>query len=162
MRWSSFFILAYLAVAVQSGLGGYARIGNASPDLVLLAAVFLCLNAPRDAALIGCFVLGLIHDLLTLQPPGTYALGYGLLGLLAVSARDELPRHHPLTHALLALIGGAITAFILAVRGWIHPPGAGFGTGILSAIYTAVLAPLLVWCLQRFRRAFAFGPQRRR
>jgi rod shape-determining protein MreD len=162
MRWLRFFILAYVAVALQSGLGGYVQVHGAAPDLVLMAVVFICLNAPRDAALLGCFVLGLIHDLLTLQPPGTYALAYGLFGLLAVKARDELPRNHPLSHAMLALIGGLITAFILSARGWIRPPGASLWTGVLSAVYTAVLAPVLIWMLQRFRKAFSFAPQRRR
>jgi rod shape-determining protein MreD len=162
VRWFTFFILAYVAVALQSGLGGYVQIHGAVPDLVLLAVIFICLNAPRDAALLGCFVLGLIQDLLTLQPPGTYALAYGLFGLLAVKAREELPRQHPLSHAGLALIGGLITGFILAARGWVRPPGASLWTGILSAVYTAILAPAVIWGLQRFRRAFSFAPQRRR
>lgn len=162
MRWISFFILAYLAVAIQSGLGGFVQIGGAAPDLVLLAAVFLCLNAPADAALLGCFMLGLVHDLLTLQPLGSYALGYGLFALFAVKAREELPRRHPLSHAALALIGGLITGVILVVRGWVRPPGMLISTALISAIYTAVIAPILVWVLQRFSRLFAFAPQRRR
>jgi rod shape-determining protein MreD len=162
VRWLTFFILAYVAVALQSGLGGFVQINGASPDLVLIAVVFICLNAPRDAALLGCFVLGLIHDLLTLQPPGTYALAYGLFALLAVKAREELPRNHPLSQATLALIGGLITAFILSARGWVRPPGASLWTGMLGAVYTAILSPVLIWILQRFRRAFSFAPQRRR
>lgn len=161
MRWPAFFILAYLAVAIQSGLAGYVHIGGAAPDLVLLAAVFLCLNAPTDAALLGCFVLGLAHDMLTLQPIGSYALAYGLFGLLAVKAREELPRHHPLSHAALALAGGLITGAILVVRDWIRPPGMAVSTAFVSAVYTAILAPILVWALQRFARLFTFTPQRR-
>lgn len=162
MRWLSFFILAYLAVAIQSGLGGYAQIHGASPDLVLLAAVFLCLNAPADAALLGCFILGLVHDLLTLQPLGSYALAYGLFALLAVKAREELPRRSPLSHAILALVGGLITGAILVLQGWIHPPGLSLLPAFISALYTAILAPVIVWILQRFGRLFAFAPQRRR
>jgi hypothetical protein len=33
---------------------------------------------------------------------------------------------------------------------------------MLGALYTAILSPVLIWILQRFRRAFSFAPQRRR
>ena len=53
MRWWSFAILAYVAVAVHLGLGGYANWGTLSPNLVLPVAVFIAINARREPALLA-------------------------------------------------------------------------------------------------------------
>ena len=102
MRWLAYVILAYIAIAVQIGLGPYVRYRGAQPNLVLLAAVFIALNAPRDAALLGCFCMGVLQDLVTQQPPGLFALSYGLTAMVAVSVHQVVYREHPLTHFLVA------------------------------------------------------------
>ena len=178
MRWFAYFILAYVAIAVQIGLGPYLRYRGAAPNLVLLAAVFIALNAPRDAALLGCFCMGLLQDLVSQQAPGLFALSYGLTAMLAVAAHQVVYREHPLSHFTLALVGGLITAAVLLLHAWIHPaaPKAIAPDGVtgLAAIrlspgveftrvaYTAALAPVVIGLLQRSRRLFAFQPQRRK
>ena len=82
MRWLSYFILGYLAVALQIGLAPYLAYRGAVPNFVLLAAIFIAVNAPREAALLGCFMLGAMQDLVTQQPPGLFAFSYGLVSLL--------------------------------------------------------------------------------
>jgi rod shape-determining protein MreD len=178
LRWFTYVILAYLAIAVQIGLGTFVRYRGAEPNFVLLAALFIALNAPRDAALLGCFCLGVLQDLVTQQPPGLFALSYGFTGMLAVSAHQVVYRERALTHFALALIGGMLTAAVLLLHGWIHPDAARAagpdGTTALNAIrlsptteltralYTALLAPVVIGLLQRSRRSFAFQPQRRK
>jgi rod shape-determining protein MreD len=181
MRWLAYFILAYVAIGVQIGLGPYVQYRGAQPNFVLLAAVFVGLNAPRDAALLGCFCMGLIQDLVTQQPPGLFALSYGLTGLVVVGSHHVLQREHWLTHLVLALVGGLLTALVLVLHAWAHPdvprgsaPGAAAGattlpairlsagTEFVRALYTAALAPLVLGLLQRGRRFFAFQPQRRK
>ena len=56
----------------------------APPNLVLLAALFVALNAPRKSALLGCFAMGLMQDLLTQQTLGLYALSYGMVGVMVI------------------------------------------------------------------------------
>src|SRR5256885_17206422 len=104
MRWLAYFILAYLAIAVQIGLGPFMRYHEAQPNFVLLAGIFIALNAPRDAALLGCFCMGLIQDLVTQQPPGLFALSYGLTALVVVGSHHVVNREHPLTHFGMTLI----------------------------------------------------------
>jgi rod shape-determining protein MreD len=187
MRWITYFILAYLALGLQVGLGNYVSYQGAAPNLVLLAVVFIAINAPRDAALLGCFGLGVMHDLLTQQPPGLFALGYGLVGLMIAGTHHVVYREHPLTHFSMALVAGIVVGIIVLLNGWIHPPGArgsewvGSGGGpspavevavsavrpspgmeFTRALYTAVLAPVVLGLLQRLKRAFAFQPQRRK
>jgi rod shape-determining protein MreD len=178
MRWLAYSILAYVAIALQIGLGPLLRWRGAQPNLVLLAAVFVALNAPRDAALLGCFIMGLLQDLLSQQPPGLFALSYGLTAVLATAAHHVVAREHPLTHFIVALAGGLVTAAVLLLHAWVHPasPAAFAPDGVsrLGAVrpsagveftrvmYTALLAPVAVGLLQRSRRAFAFQPQRRK
>jgi rod shape-determining protein MreD len=178
MRWLAYFILAYVAIALQIGLGPFLRYKGAQPNLVLLAAVFIALNAPRDAALLGCFCMGLFQDLLTQQPPGLFALSYGLTAMLAVSVNQVVYREHPLTHFSVALVGGLLTMTVLLIHGLIHPAAArsvapdgvtmlpairpAAGVEFVRAVYTAVLAPVVIGLLQRSRKVFAFQPQRRK
>ena len=179
MRWLPYFILAYVAIAVQIGLGAFVRYHGAQPNFVLLAVVFIALHAPRDAALLGCFCMGLLQDLVTQQPPGLYALSYGLAGIVVAGSHHAVSKEHPLSHFALALVGGLLTATVLVVHGWVRPDapavpgGAGgaatlpairlpAGTQYASALYTALLAPVILGLLQRTRRFFAFQPQRRK
>jgi rod shape-determining protein MreD len=178
MRWFAYFILAYVAVALQIGLSPFVQYRGAAPNLVLLAAVFIALNAPRDAALLGCFCLGVMQDLVTQQQLGLFALSYGLMGLVVFGLHQVVYREHPLTHFSMALVGGVITTCMLLVHGWIHPPSpavpASPGQPALQAIrlspatefvragYTAVLAPFVLGVLQRVKKVFAFQPQRRK
>lgn len=177
MRWMAYFILAYLALGFQIGLGGFIHVWNAAPNLVLLAAIFIAINAPQEAALLGCFCMGLMQDLVTQSPLGVYAMAYGLVAMFVVSTQQLVYHEHPLTHVSLALVGGAVTSTVLWVQGWVHPPGPAMtlpdGTLVAavrlaplvlfkSVLYTAVVAPLLLGGLQRIRRVFAFDPPRRR
>src|SRR2546421_83322 len=84
MRWISYFILAYLIIAIQMALAGYLRWGQASPNLVLPAAVFIAINARREHALIGAFGLGFLQDLFSQHPLGLYAFAFGMVVLFVV------------------------------------------------------------------------------
>lgn len=186
MRWLTYFILAYVALGLQVGLGQYVSYQGATPNFALIAAVFIAINAPRDMALLGCFGMGLMHDLLTHQPPGLFALAYGLVGLMATGSQQVVYRDHPLTHFAVTLAGGVVVAVVVLLNGWIQPPGAaesvwvGGGGSVPAAqvalravrpspaaeftraVYTAVLAPAVLWVLTRMRRGFAFQAPRRK
>ena len=169
MRWLTYFILAYLALGMQVGLGDYVSYQGATPNFVLLAAIFIAINAPRDAALLGASRMGAMHDLLTQQPPGLFALAYGLVGLMVAGTQPgRLPRA-PADALFDGAGGGIVVAVILLVHSWIHPPGprlttcVGGGAGprqhagdprrrtrpspateLLRAVYTAMLAPFVI------------------
>jgi len=162
VRWISYFILAYIALGMQVGLRAYIGVNGAPPNLVLLAAIFIAINAPRDAALLGCFGLGLMQDLLTLEPVGLYAFAYGLIGMFVVNTQQLVYREHPLTHFTLALIGGLMTTLLIVIKGLIHPPMTPPTLLFTTMIYTAVLAPFVLGALQRVKRIFSFQPPRRK
>jgi rod shape-determining protein MreD len=177
MRIIPYILLAYLMLGLQIGMSPFTAFHGASPNLALLAVLFIALNAPRDAALIGCFCIGLLQDLLTVQQPGLYAFSYGIFAMLVVALHQSVNRTHPLTHFVLALVGGLLTAFVLIVHSWIHPAAGPLvvdGKVLLRAaripasieftraVYTAVLAPLVLWALEKIRGLFAFQPGKRK
>lgn len=176
MRWFAYFILAYLILGLQLGLGAHMQFRGAAPNLVLLVVVFISLNAPRDEAMLGSLLLGAMQDLVTLQPMGLYALSYGLVAMLITSAGQLTFREHPLTQVVMTLLGGAITAIILVLHGWIHPLSSARHEGdllirsvhqsprllLVSLFYTALLAPILLGLLQRMQWMFSFQPTRRK
>src|SRR5436305_14664380 len=106
MRWLPFFILAYVMLGVQVGLSGFDQVYRGRPNFVLLAVVFIAVNAHRDAGLLGCFLLGLMQDLLTQSPLGLNAMAYGAIGMLVIGLQEVVYREHFLTHIALGLAGG--------------------------------------------------------
>ena len=161
MRWFSYFILAYLALGLQIGAGEFLRVGGAKPDLVLLAVIYIAINAPRPAALAGGLGMGLMVDLVGLGPLGLYALAYGVVALFVVSMQEVVYREHPMAHVRVAFISSLLVSTIGLVHGWIHPPLLPLGVQFKAALYTALLAPLVLGVLHRMKRAFAFKPRRR-
>ncbi|HEY8749835.1 MAG TPA: rod shape-determining protein MreD [Tepidisphaeraceae bacterium] len=172
MRWFSYFILAYLVVGLQIGLAPYVAYHGAAPNLVLLAVVFIAVNAPRDAALLGCFMLGFLQDLVTQQQPGLFAFSYGLVALLVLNTQQVVYKDHPLTHFSLALAAGLLTAAIILAHGWLRPPvlkpvdGRGVRPGatteLTRVLYTALLAPIVLGVLKRAKTLFGFHGGRRK
>ena len=162
MRWFAYFILAYLALGLQIGLAGHVQVGGAWPNFVLLAAIFIAINAPRDAALLGCFGLGLIQDMTTEHPMGLFAFSYGIVAMFAVSTQQVVYRGHPLTHFSMALVGALMTGFIILMHGWIRGPRQSPLDVFYAALYTAVLAPIVLGLLGKVRKAFSFQPPRKK
>jgi rod shape-determining protein MreD len=163
MRWLTYFILAYLALGVQLALSGYIEVGGAAPNFILLAVIFIAVNGVREQVLLGSFVLGLLQDMLTLHPIGTWAVAYGLVALFVVSTQEVVYKEHPLTHFSLALMGGILCGVVLSVHEWVYPMLHGKGTGqvgsvalFASALYSAILAPIVLGILQRMKGTFGF------
>jgi rod shape-determining protein MreD len=163
MRWPAFFILVYLAVGLQIGMGDFVRIGGAGarPDLVLLAVIFIAIHAPRDAALLGAFTIGLVKDMTTLSPLGLYAIAYSLVGMFIVSTQEYVYRAHPVTHVTLGFVGSLLAGAVVLIHGWIKGPPASLGEVFGSALYTALLAPLILGALNLAKGAFSFRRRKR-
>ncbi len=165
MRWLTFFIIAYVAVGLQIGLGPHVRLGLAGFNLPLLVAVFVAINAPRDVGLLACFIVGAMQDLVTADTMGLYALSYGLFALVVSGASQSVKRGHPLTHIAMTLLGSVINAFIIYLHGaikYFHGVPIGVGALFASIIYTTLLSPIIVGALHQMAGVFGFESVRRR
>ncbi|HEY1923211.1 MAG TPA: rod shape-determining protein MreD [Tepidisphaeraceae bacterium] len=176
MRPLSYFILAYITLGLQAGIARAMQWNTAAPNFVLLAVIFIALNAPRDIALLACFGLGAMQDLTSGGTMGLYSFCYGIVALFILAIQQAVYRKHPVTHFMLALFAGILVAFILAIHGWLRPPGplkapdgqhlSAMHSPIMplfyTAVYSAILAPFILGILQRISRAFRFQSARRR
>jgi rod shape-determining protein MreD len=164
MRWFTFAILAYFTIAIQMALSGFVNWGEAAPNLVLPVVVFVAVNARRKEALLGAFALGAMQDLFSQHPPGLFAFAYGLVGLFVVGMQPAVYRDHPLTHFFVALAGGMLTGAVIVFNEWSYPmlhhvPDAArpaIGRVMAGVLYSALLAPLILWPLVRIKRVFGF------
>jgi rod shape-determining protein MreD len=170
MRWLSFFILAYLTMAVQLGLSGYMTWQGAAPNLVLPIVVFIAVNARREEALLGAFLLGALQDLFTQQPLGLYAFSYSMVGLFVVGTQPVVYRDHPLTHLFVTLAAALLTGAMGMFNAWAYPRLHGMaeyaGPSVAGtfgrAMYTALLAPVLLAVLVRMKGMFGFRGEKHR
>lgn len=166
MRWLPYVILAYVALGLQIGLRDVLAYHGGAPNFVLLAVVFMGLNLPRNPALLASFFLGLVQDWNSQHPAGLYALAYGMTALIVVGTQQVVYRQHPLAHFGLTLIGGAVVAMVLTLYALLHPasPARLADNGaplpalrdswlppVISALYSALLAPGLLWLLNHMR-----------
>src|SRR4051794_16421201 len=156
MRWPIYLILVYIAIGLQVGAGAFMRFGAGMPNLVLLAVIFIAINAPRDAALLGAFGIGVMQDLVSLQPLGLHALAYSLVAMFVVSTQELVYRGHPATNFSLGLIGGLLAGAVELIHGWIRGPRVLMSEVFLSALLTAVAAPFVLGLLHLARRSFNF------
>jgi len=175
LRWLIYFILAYVMLGVQLGLGSYIAFRDVSPNLLVILVVFISLNAPRDEALLASFLLGGFQDLLTLQPLGLFAFSYGIVSLLVCWLAESVRRTHPLTHLSLAFMATMIVGVLLLIHDLISPVGPAVKYGgtvlkalrigprvvIVSAMYTTLISPALIFLLQRCNRLLGFDQYNR-
>ncbi len=176
MRWPVYFIFAYVMLGLQVGVSRYIAFDGATPNLGLIAVLFIALNARREPALLACFAIGFLQDLLTEQQLGLFAFAYGLTAMLVVATHQSINGNRVIKQFLFTLLGGIITAIVLLLHSWLHPAGAAVTDGknalpavriagsteFTRAIYTAVLAPIVLGCLDKFRGIFAFVPPKRK
>lgn len=161
MHLLPYIILGYLAVGVQVGLDGFVHLGRASPNLVLIVAVFLALVVPRDVARLACFALGLMQDLLTQQTLGLYAISYGLVGVIVGNSQAMVFREQPLTHAAATLLGSSLTWAVVIVHGWVLGPPPSLATAFYSTSLTTLIAPPAMWGLLKLRPLMGIRVSRR-
>jgi rod shape-determining protein MreD len=173
MRWITFFILLYLAAALQeSHLGAIPHPhSNAWPavEYLPILAIFYALYASESAAPLAGLLCGLLYDFGNGDFLGTNAVPLALVAFLIVRVRLSIFREHFMSQMLITLF--AILAFALfsiMVRSLVNAPLQGhsvwthMGTLAGNAIYSSLIAPLIFWALFRMPGLLGFtthGPR---
>jgi rod shape-determining protein MreD len=160
MRWFNFAILVMIVLVLQVGITRLFSIGsqNIMPDLLLMVAVILAFRGQGYSVLIACWVLGLVRDLSSDAVLGTYAIAFGLVALMVSRLHQFLYVDRPLSVILVTFVSAfAVEQFaILAVllRGDLKSGQYGSLTLsiLLSALFTAVLAPYAQWLILKIQR----------
>ena len=165
MRTASFFILVYVAIGIQLGLSGVATIKGVSPNLLLPTVVFIALHLPRQSAVLGAFFAGLMQDLSSMQPPGIYAVSYGVSAVLITRAADGVRRGHVLTWVSMTLLTGVICGSVIllhdVLRSSVDGVRVGPRTVLVSVLFSTLISPPVIWVLRAVYKWIGPDPGRR-
>lgn len=150
MRWPIFAVMVFVAAVLQITASHYLPLadGLTRPDFLSLLALFIALYAPRHHAPLAALIIGLVADLLSIAPFGTFAFSFGLLALLTLSARRMVYPDHPVSRIILAFCWTLLAQLFAFALPWILGPHsfADFtsyiGLIVRIALYTSVFTPL--------------------
>lgn len=168
MRWITFFILLFVAAALQqSRLGSiphpHSSVAWPSVEYLPVLGVFYALYASENAAPICGLLCGVLYDLGNGEMIGTSAVPLAITAWMIVRVRLSIFREHFMAQLLITLL--AIVIFgVLAIlmRLLTHAPLEGhsvsvhFGVLMGNAVYSAVIAPGFYWVFFRFPGLLGF------
>jgi rod shape-determining protein MreD len=154
MRAVRVLLLVVVIVIVQVTVFPHLRLFGVVPDLGLLVAIAVGYQeGPEAGALVG-FVAGLGYDLFLETPLGLSALAYALVGYGVGIIESSLLRSPRWLPSLLGFVGGLVGGLLIITIGVLvgidGVKGAhGVETVALSALYDALLAPLVFFLVRK-------------
>ncbi len=154
MRWKIFLGAAAIVVVVLSlhtTVLERLSIGGVRPDLLLAIVVYLSLIRGPVVGIAAGFIVGLLQDAQSHHELGINALSKALAGYAASYTWEGLDKESVYTQVIVVFGAGVLhnIVFFLLYSGsqLTAAPGLLLRIGIPSALYTAVVAPLLVAAL---------------
>ena len=151
--WIGLVIVIVAATVLQTSLMNGITVADVKPDLMLALVVVLSLRSRWQDMLVANWVLGILKDLTSSAPIGTYGVLFLLAGLLAGAAVRQVFGDHLLVHLACAFVAAAacecaVAVLLMVIHG---PPwsGAMMRAAIGGAAYTALISPLLAWLMIR-------------
>ena len=160
MRWLRFGILVSIFLVLQIGVGSALSFSplNVVPDLLLLLAIVLVFWAPADQALVACWLLGLLKDITSQAPLGSYSFTFGLLGIMLLRLRELLVGAHLLPQIFLMFVSSMLVEhavwLICVVKSDVALDSyrQDVLTIFISALLTAALYPYGHWLMTKLHR----------
>lgn len=153
-RAIAFALIILTALLLQSTVFTQVRLLGARPELMYLITIaFSILEGPREGMIVG-FAGGMAQDFMLNQPKGITALTLTLLGYSMGLARQYIVSPSPFLPVTLVGIGtfcGVVFYQIVAFLFGQIDLGIGYllKVALLSAVYCAVLTPLVFPLLRR-------------
>jgi rod shape-determining protein MreD len=151
LAWAAVVVTALL---LQSTVFSQVKLAGAKPELMYLVTIVLAmLEGPSSGAVAG-FTAGMAQDFLLNDPKGITALSLTLLGYVVGTVRQFITTPSPALPTILVGVGTAagllFYGFVAFLLGRL-PGDVWFllRVAFLSAIYNALLTPLLYPVLRR-------------
>jgi rod shape-determining protein MreD len=147
-------VVVLTALVLQSTVFAQIKLGGTKPELVYLVTIVLAfLEGPASGAVAG-FGGGMAQDFLLNQPKGITALTLTLLGYTVGLARQYIVSPSPLLPTILVAVGtfGGVVFYEIVsfLLGQLDDPLLFLlRVALLSALYSAVLTPLVYPVLRR-------------
>ncbi len=138
---------AVVTALLELTVGPYLRIGDATPNLVLVFAVVVTIAVGLEAGLVWAFVGGLALDVIAQRPLGSSSFALLLcVGGASILARSfaRLRPIVPIGAVFVLSIGYSMILFVtFGALGAPLPVADPLSTVLPSAIYDAVLAAIV-------------------
>jgi len=152
--FSLFFLVGIFSVLIQSTLFHLLPIGPIVPDLVLVLCVYLGLNHPSIAAVIGSFLLGYSIDIVSSPILGFNAFAMTLVYLVVYLCSRAIWLHHPIVSSVIVMLAALVKGMAMVVIWAIFLTVDGFWLGagryiLWEALTAALLAPMVFLFLKR-------------
>lgn len=156
-RWRIVAGGGLLLAGVHTLLLERLKLGDFTPDLYSVFALYLGLFASRQGRYVPCLVLGLIRDFFSIGLLGSYGVLFSLLHKVAGRARAKLDPHRFLNVFIIAFIGTFLVNFgyhgMLVISGygvgWSRALVRCLSIAIASAPVAVLVYPLAHLCLHR-------------
>ncbi len=159
-RYGTLYAIAILCVIFEATLSHRFSFGPVRPELVYVLPVFWGLEARSDGVTFHAWTAGLLKDLFSVTPFGTYGVLFLIAAFLLCTLRDYLFRDHVMT-LLVVCIVFELTVNLLYGFGFFLL-GANFSiTEMLqfsagTAIYSGVLGIALLKPMVHYETEFGF------
>jgi rod shape-determining protein MreD len=153
-RILSWTAIVLTALVLQSTVFARITLAGAKPELVYLVTIVVAfLEGPTSGAVAG-FTGGMAVDFLLNQPKGMTALTLTLLGYAVGTLRQFVVTPSPLLPVVVAAVGTAAGVLFYGLVSFLLgqlSEGASylFRVALLSALYNAVLTPLVFPVVRR-------------
>ncbi len=165
MKWYLLILLSFLFVAFEVAFPPSWQLGDSHPELALLLAVYLVLNAqPRDT-IHAAWLIGLTKDLFSTGRLGTHSLIYLAGALLLVRLRKYLYRDEILVQTAVAFGVVFLADLIYLFQLSLLMPGFEVGHHLrrvlVVSLYSAACAPIVFLLLDVIKRPIGAYERRR-
>jgi rod shape-determining protein MreD len=147
-------VVVVTALVLQSTVFAELRLLGVKPELLFLVTIVIALLAgPAEGAVVG-FASGMAQDFMMNQPKGLTALTLTLLGYAVGMSRQYIVSPSPLVPTLMVLAGTFLGMVFYEVVSYLlgafdATTAAGARVAALTAIYNAVLTPIIYPLLRR-------------
>ncbi len=166
MRAIVLAIVALFLAWLEVDLLGHVEYHGIAPDLLLIYVVFVSMSFPLESAVVAGGLLGILKDMCSALPLGTFSLLFTFAALLASVARNYFFKQSvPAQLVVVFLTAFAVHGLCgaaLTLTGAGYTWDRAFFRALEISVYTALCAPVLLFLLNRSLARFLPASARRR
>jgi rod shape-determining protein MreD len=156
VRWYLLILISFAFAAFEVAFPTNWQLGYSHPELALILAVYLVLNAEARDTLYAAWTIGFTKDIFSTGHLGTHSLIYVCGAAVLLRLRRYLYREEVLVQALVAFgaVFAADLAYILQMS--ITVPDIDVREHLrqvlVVSLYSAACAPIVFLCMDALRR----------
>jgi rod shape-determining protein MreD len=156
VKWYLLILLAFLFVVLEVAFPVSWQLGDAHPELALLLAIYMVLNAEERDTIYAAWIVGFSKDLFSTGRLGTHSLIYFIGALILLRLRKYLYRDEILVQVVVAFGAVFLTNMVYLLQLSIMMPGLDImhhtSRMLVITLYSTACAPIVFLFLDAIRR----------